>query len=400
MFFGMAAVFQIVIALLALLAQTGVVPTDGSSSNVYVSNSLSQHVSTKLKLNNNITSTSSSDEKAHNHVLTTASDVNTFAVDKADSSTNRDSILSTTDTADNTIDTGNVASERGHEKTADSSMHTGNVASERGHEKTADSSMHAGNVASERGHEKTADSSMHAGNVASESVSEQTVSNSMRESNVARESVHEETTDCTMLTGNVIATESVPEQIVDDTMPTGNVASEGVSDQAPDSQTTRSKSSAMNAGLDKTVTASSENIDAVSVSVHIRSEDDLTAESMLISMAITTVPTISSSFNTESPTKLSKDCDGMLCKKDAGYFVINTTACVTNDSPTIVTSVPTTVEILTNENSVSPNIICFWNIPVPEQYYVNVTIDHLVLEKDDGNGTQFLEFNVENDYKF
>ena len=362
MFFGMAAVFQIVIALLALLAQTGVVPTDGSSSKVYVSNSLSQHVSTKLNLNNNITSTSSSDEKAHNHVLTTASDVNTFAVDKADSSTNRDSILYTTDTADNTIDTGNVASERGHEKTADSSMH--------------------------------------AGNVASESVSEQTVSNSMRESNVARESVHEETTDCTMLTGNVIATESVPEQIVDDTMPTGNVASEGVSDQAPDSQTTRSKSSAMNSGLDKTVTASSENIDAVSVSVHIRSEDDLTAESMLISMAITTVPTISSSFNTESPTKLSKDCDGMLCEKDAGYFVINTTACVTNDSPTIVTSVPTTVEILTNENSVSPNIICFWNIPVPEQYYVNVTIDHLVLEKDDGNGTQFLEFNVENDYKF
>jgi len=30
---------------------------------------------------------------------------------------------------------------------------------------------------------------------------------------------------------------------------------------------------------------------------------------------------------------------------------------------------------------------------------VNVTIEQLVLEKDDGNGAQFLEFNVENDYK-
>ena len=30
---------------------------------------------------------------------------------------------------------------------------------------------------------------------------------------------------------------------------------------------------------------------------------------------------------------------------------------------------------------------------------MNVTIEQLVLEKDDGNGAQFLEFNVENDYK-
>ena len=297
MFFGMAAVFQIVIALLALLAQTGVVPTDGSSSKVYVSNSLSQHVSTKLKLNNNITSTFSSDEKAHNHVLTTARDVNTFAVDKADSSTNRDGIHSTIDTAGNTVDTGNVASERGHEKTADSSMHAGNVASESVSEQTVSNSKHESNVARESVHEEIVDDTMRTGNVASESVPEQTADDSMPTDNVA----------C----------ESLPEQTAVGTMLTDNVANEGVSEQVPDSQTTRSTSSAMNSGLDKTVTASSENIDAVSGSVHIRSEEDLTAESMLASVAITIVPTISSSFNTEPPIKLTKDCEGMLCENDA-----------------------------------------------------------------------------------
>ena len=91
----------------------------------------------------------------------------------------------------------------------------------------------------------------------------------------------------------------------------------------------------------------------------------------------------------------------MLCEKDAGHFVINTTACVASErnSPTIVTSIPTTVEILTNESCVSPDMLCFWNIKVPLLNYVNVTIDQLVLEKNDGNGTQSLELYVENDYK-
>ena len=51
--FGMAVVFKILIALLALPARTGVVATTGSSSELHVYNALSQHVSPKL--NNNTT---------------------------------------------------------------------------------------------------------------------------------------------------------------------------------------------------------------------------------------------------------------------------------------------------------------------------------------------------------
>ena len=50
-------------------------------------------------------------------------------------------------------------------------------------------------------------------------------------------------------------------------------------------------------------------------------------------------------------------------------------------SPTISTSIPTTLEILTNVNSVSPDSLCYWNIRVPDKKIVNVTIDQLVMEE-------------------
>ena len=337
----MAVVFKILIALLALPARTGVVATTGSSSELHVYKALSQHVTPKLN-NKNDMSTLGADEKTHSHVSTTANNENTLAVDNADSVAHKDRIPSTTDSNDDTVTTGNVASE---------------------------------------------------------SVQEQTAGNTMLKANVASESVQELTADDTMLTGN-IASESVEEQTTGNIMLTGNVASESVPGQGANSQTVRSTSSAMNSGIDTTVTAASENTDTVSGSADIRSEnDDLTADSVLTSMTATTVGTFSSSFHTDSSTMLTTDCETMLCEKDAGYFVINTTACVTNDSPTIVTSVHTTVEILTNENCLSPDFVCFWNIEVPVLSYVIVTIDQLVLEKDDGNGTQSLEFYVENDYK-
>ena len=189
---------------------------------------------------------------------------------------------------------------------------------------------------------------------------------------------------------------------VDNTVGAVSVASESVPGQAADSQTVRSTSSAMNSGLDTSATAASGNTDTVSGSVPISTEnEDLNPDGMFTQVTVTTVSTTVSSFDTESPTTITKDCESMLCVKDAGHFVINTTACVASEhnSPTIVTSVPTTVEILMNENWVSSDIICFWNIKVPIWSYVNVTINQLVLEKDDGNGTQSLEFYVGNDYK-
>ena len=188
----------------------------------------------------------------------------------------------------------------------------------------------------------------------------------------------------------------------DNTVGAVSVASESVPGQAADSQTVRSTSSAMNSGLDTSATAASGNTDTVSGSVPISSKnEDLNPDGMFTPVTFTTVPTTVSSFNTESPTTITKDCESMLCEKDAGHFVINTTACVASErnSPTIVTSIPTTVEILTNESCVSPDMLCFWNIKVPLLNYVNVTINQLVLEKDDGNGTQSLELYVENDYK-
>ena len=196
-----------------------------------------------------------------------------------------------------------------------------------------------------------------------------------------------------------VSTDSIPPttDIVDNTMTTGDNSVPG---QGAHSQTVRSKSSARNSGIDTTVTTASENTDTVPGSIHIRSKnDDLTTESVFTSVTVTTVPTVSSSFHTDSSTTLTKDCETMLCEKDAGYFVINTTACVPYNSTTIVTAIPTTVEILKTETSIRPNIICLWNIKVPLHKYVNVTIDQLVLEKDEDKGIQALEFQVENDYK-
>ena len=145
------------------------------------------------------------------------------------------------------------------------------------------------------------------------------------------------------------------------------------------------------------ITAASGITGTVSGSVAIRREnDDLASETVFTSVTITTVPTSVSSLITTSPVTSTKDCEAMLCEKDAGYFVINPTACAANDSPTISTSIPTTLEILTNADSVSPDSLCHWNIRVPDKKIVNVTIDQLVMEEDEHNGTQTLHICVEN----
>ena len=124
------------------------------------------------------------------------------------------------------------------------------------------------------------------------------------------------------------------------------------------------------------ITAASENAGTVSGSVHIRSEnDELASDTVFTSMTLTTAPTSVSSLITTSSVTPTEDCQAMLCEKDAGYFVINTTACAANDSPTIDTSIPTTAEILTNVNSAKSDFLCYWNIKVPDENYINVAID-------------------------
>ena len=93
----------------------------------------------------------------------------------------------------------------------------------------------------------------------------------------------------------------------------------------------------------------------------------------------------------------TKDCKVTLCEKDTGYFVINVTACLASESPAFHTSIPTTVDILTHDESEQPATLCYWTIKVPEKHYINLTIDQLRLGDDQRNGTQVLELSVEDE---
>ena len=364
------------------------------------------------------------------HVSATRSDVRTADVDSSNSSVNNNNILMTTETAGNTMDTGNIASENVRRQTTINIMDTGNVATESVPEQTAGDTMDAGNVASENVRGKTTINTKDTGNVATESVPGQTAGNIMETGNVASmmdgtvstdivvgESVPGQTAINIMETGNVtrenvpgqtainimetgnVTRESVPGQTAINIMETGNVAGESVPGQTAGSQTAGNTTSAVGSGLDQTVTAASEITGTVSGSVHFRRENgDLTVETGSTSMTATTVPKAGFSLVTQSPLTPTENCEAMLCEKDAGYFVINTTACAPDDVPTIVTSIPTTVELLLSVNSVSPDILCYWNIDVPRKKYINVTIDQLLLEQDEDNITQTLEFQVENEF--
>ena len=389
-FFSMAIMLQSLIALFALSAQTGAVKsaTDNSSVSTKLNlyNALSEYVLPKF---NNTMSSLRVDGNTDSRVSTTAGDVNTMAVDNAGGSADSDSIPTTAATFDRTRNAGNVAGENVYEKTGNVTMNAGSAASESVHGYTASNTLDADAVAS----------------VINGTVSADTVP-SVINGTVSADTV------ATVISGTVSA---------------DTVASESVSGQASDFQSVRNTRGAVNSGLDYglvtgvsenthyglitgasdnthygVITGASENTEAthaVSGPVHARAEDDeMITESVFTSTTTITGPTTASHLTTTSTTSLTKDCDVMLCEKNAGYFVINTTACAADDSPTIVTSMNTTVEIVTNENCQSPEVLCFWNIDVPEATYVTVTIDQLALEKDSGNSTQSLAFRVENDF--
>ena len=250
--------------------------------------------------------------------------------------------------------------------------------------------LNVGSIANESLHGQTAPHITYKGfNVAGANVRAQTPETI----NVAAENTQGQSVEATMNTGNVAS-------VVGWAVPADIVATDSVPGQTTGSQTVRSTTMiVVNSGLDENVTAASGNVGIVSTSVQTRREnEDLTSESVFPSTTVTTVPTAVPSLVTTSSVTPTQHCEVMLCEKDAGYFVINTTACATNISPTIDTSIHTIVKILTNVNCAMSDILCYWNINVPYENYINVTINQLVLEENEGNDTQTLDFYVENEF--
>ena len=141
--------FQSLIALFALSAQTGAVTsaTDNSSVSTKLNlyNALSEYV---LPNFNNTMSSLRVDGNTGSRVSTTAGDVNTMAVDNAGGSADSDSIPTTTVTFERTRNAGNVAGENVYEKTANITMNSGNPASGSVHGYTASNTLDADAVAS------------------------------------------------------------------------------------------------------------------------------------------------------------------------------------------------------------------------------------------------------------
>ena len=352
----MAALFQFLIAVLLLCVQTLLAATDNNDSSSTTGRDVfpaaSDYVPTS-RFNNDNTSIVGVVKPTHTRTPTAASDVGTQTVDNVDSLVVSGDSSTAVDTDTQTV--------------------------------------HAGNAARESVHGQSADNVMNTGNVARESVDRQTTNNVMNTSNVGSETARGQTVGTTNGTGINVTSE------VDATSAADSVVSEGVAGPGVDAQTL---TSAMNSGHGESVTAVSEDVgsaDTVFSSVQNRYnyDDVISAETVFTSTVMTTVVETFSPLITNSPVTPTEDCDAVLCEKDAGYFIINSSACAANDSPTFDTSMPTAVKILT---SASSDVMCYWNINVPERNYVSVSIDQLVLEHEARNVTQTLEFYVETDF--
>ena len=332
-------------ALLASRGESGAVPTTHSSSlstELYVSAS-SAYMSPK----HNYTSTFGAGEQAHSRVSATRSGVATVAAVNTNRSGGGHSVPTPTDTADRT---GNAASVNSESETLPANV-------------TSESETLPANVTSE-----------------SETLP----------SNVTSES------------------ETLPANVISDgkTLP-ASVTSESVAGQSADSQTARGTTSAVK-WIDETATDVSENaetVDTVPGSVYIKNDSDYIPSETVLTMLATTatttaVPGIVASSCPRSSVTSAKDCEVVLCEKNAGYFVINTTACHAKETPKMDTTVPTTVEILTSEVTGRPETVCNWTIKVRYRHFVNVMIEQLMLEVADHNGTPALQFDLDDDSKY
>ena len=132
------------------------------------------------------------------------------------------------------------------------------------------------------------------------------------------------------------------------------------------------------------VTAASENTDTVATTISsVRPQRD-TASNPNVTVPITPCPKV--------PVESINKCEDMLCRKDAGNFVINTTKCPARIPPTIDTA-PATVRIVAGE--MFSTQICIWRFMFPPTYVADVTIDRLVLNTT--HPYRILQFEVEFD---
>ena len=130
------------------------------------------------------------------------------------------------------------------------------------------------------------------------------------------------------------------------------------------------------------VTAASENIETVATMLSsVRPQTD-TASNPNVTVPITPCPKVT----VESINK----CEDMLCRKDAGNFVINTTKCPARTPPVIDTA-PATVRIVASE--IFSTQICMWRFIFQRTYIADVTIDQRVL--DTTHPYRILQFEAE-----
>lgn len=144
--------------------------------------------------------------------------------------------------------------------------------------------------------------------------------------------------------------------------------------------------SALKSDLNETIISPLENTDTLSDSVFFgNTNGDFTTQNMFTSKTSASVPTSVTSLFTRSPVMPTTGCETILCEKDTGYFIINSTACTANDSPTIISLITTTADILTNDKSENSATVCYWTIKVPEQHSINLTVDQPSEHKNNGN---------------
>ena len=451
----MSALFQFLIAVLLLCGQTLLAATanndSSSTTESDVFSAASDYVPTS-KFNNDNSSSAGINKPTHTRTTTTESDVGTMTVDNVDSLVVSGDNSTAVETDTQTMHADNAARESVHGQNVNNVMDTDNATRESVHGQNAmdtdnatresvhgQNAMDTDNATRESVHGQNAmdtdnatresvhgQNAMDTDNATRESVHGQNAmdtDNATRESvhgqnamdtdNATRESVHGQTTNNDVDTDNV-GSEGARGQTVDTTSDTDinvtrevdatsaadRVVSESVAGPGVDSHTLKDTASAMNAGHGESVTAASGDVDSAdtvfsSVQNGYNYDDVITAETVFTSTVMTTVVETFSPFITNSPVTPTEDCEAMMCQRDAGYVVINSSACAANDSPTFDTSMPTTVKILT---SASSDVVCYWNINVPERNYVSVTIDQLVLEEEVRNVTQILEIYVETDF--
>ena len=119
------------------------------------------------------------------------------------------------------------------------------------------------------------------------------------------------------------------------------------------------------------VTFASKNTDTVATTLSsVRPQSD-TASNPNVTVPITPCPKV--------PVESINKCEDMLCRKEAGNFVINTTKCPARIPP-IIDTAPATVRIVASEMFSTPmDNLCIWRFMFPPTSVADVTIDRLVL---------------------